>query len=109
MVLIPTRGFRQSAATRRPHQLGRQVRLRRLRRARRATGWRGMPGIRTVAGQRDAQHRADFRFAPTRPIFSTFAMYSVATGTLQSVSPMSTEYPRSAFAVDFASASSGLT
>src|SRR5262249_33579983 len=48
------------------------------------------------------QHRADFRFAPSFPAFSIFAMYSAASGTLHDVSPMSTSTAPTAFAVAFA-------
>ena len=37
------------------------------------------------------QHRIVFRFFPTRPIFSIFAMYAAATGTSHAVSPTSTD------------------
>ena len=54
------------------------------------------------------QHFIVFRFLPTRPIFSILAMYSVASGTLQDVSPIATSTLPIFLAVAFACFSNGL-
>src|SRR5262245_21190755 len=56
-----------------------------------------------------SQHRADLRFFPWRPAFSTLAMYSNASGTLHAVSPMSTSTLPVALATAFALGARGGT
>jgi hypothetical protein len=55
------------------------------------------------------QHFNIFFFLPSEPRSFIFWMYSVADGTLQAVSPMSTVTPAILFAVAMASAVSGMT
>lgn len=56
-----------------------------------------------------SQHRIDFRFLPTRPIASIFAMYANARGTSHAVSPASTVTSPISCAALFACLSSGFT
>ena len=67
------------------------------------------PSPRWGEGQEGPQHRTVFRFAPSLSAASIFAMYAAASGTLQSVSPMSTSTGPIAFAAAFARAVNGTT
>ncbi len=76
---------------------------------RRRTELAQRPVTCSTAHPRYTQHLIVFRFFPTRPAFSTFSMYSVASGTLQLVPCMSTSTLPSFFAVALACWLSGGT